>query len=255
MKKKSLLTVTLFVLISALSFGQAKEEKSDVLSPTIQDDIYNAFVESMEKSSPAPLDKIIKSLSEYNVKAKRSLVNYWIGYSYFYRVVFYMQGTDKKGYMDSAEKGIDALNSIKQKSAEDYALLSRIQGLYMKYAGMKAVFIFKSMNKNAETALKMDPDNVRVNFVMANNDYFTPKAYGGGKKAEKYFLKAISLPEKNANNTYLPTWGKDEAYEYLIRFYMDNGRTEDAKKYAKTARELYPKSYMIYQLYTQLFSK
>lgn len=166
-----------------------------------------------------------------------------------------MQVSDKKGYMDSADKGIAVLSAIKHKSVEDYALLSRIQGLYMRYAGIRAVFIFKSMNKNAQTALDMDSNNIRANFVIANNDYFTPKAYGGGKIAEKHFLKAISLPEKNEDKKYWPTWGKDEAYEYLIRFYIDNNRKDDAIKYAKTAKEKYPASYMIQQLYNSLLSE
>lgn len=254
MKTKSLITSLLLFFVYAVSYGQTDNANADSLLSDIQDNIYNAFVLSIDSSSPKPLDSIIKPLEDYNTKAKQPLVCYWIGYAYYYRVIYCMQVDDPKGYNESAKNGIAILESIKRKSSDDYALLSRIQGLAMRYAGMKAVLLSRTMNKNADKALELDPNNIRANFVIANNDYFTPKMYGGGKKAEKYFLKAISLPEKNVNNKYLPTWGKDESYEYLIRFYMDNDRIDDAKKYAKIAIEKYPNSYMIQQLYTKLFS-
>lgn len=43
-------------------------------------------------------------------------------------------------------------------------------------------------------------------YAQGSIDFYTPKEYGGGTKAESALLKAINLPEKNKVNsstTYL----------------------------------------------------
>ena len=85
--------------------------------------------------------------------------------------------------------------------------------------------------------------------------FHTPKKYGGGKETEEYLLKAISLPIQKVKNDYLPSWGKEEAFEMLIKFYIKNEKWDLAKKYYKKGIAAFPKSYTISQLATKLVGK
>ena len=88
--------------------------------------------------------------------------------------------------------------------------------------------------------------------MFASNNFYTPKKYGGGKLVEKYLLKAISLPTQKTPNQYLPSWGKEESYEMLIKYYIQNKKWDLAKQYYEKGIKECPKSYIINQLATQL---
>ena len=61
------------------------------------------------------------------------------------------------------------------------------------------VFICQSeVEKNAKASLKMNPENPRAWYVLANNDFYKPKQYGGGKKVETYLNNAIKENEIRA---------------------------------------------------------
>ena len=144
---------------------------------------------------------------------------------------------------------------MKNKNSEDYALLAMLQGFSIQFKGMKAMFISRDIKKNLKKAIAIDSTNLRAYYVFASNDYHTPEKYGGGKKAEEYLLKAISLPAQKIKNDYLPSWGKEEAYEMLIKLYIKKEKWELAKKYYKEGIKKFPESYTISQLATQLIGK
>jgi len=98
----------------------------------------------------------------------------------------------------------------------------------------------------------LDSTNVRAYFVYGSNDFYTPEQYGGGKEAEKYLLKAISMPTQKEKNNILPSWGKEEAYEILIRLYIKKENWDLAEKYFHEGIEEFPDSYSINQLKPKL---
>jgi pentatricopeptide repeat protein len=103
--------------------------------------------------------------------------------------------------------------------------------------------------------MAIDATNIRGYYVFANNDFYTPEKYGGGKEAEEYLLKAIALPAQNIKNEYLPSWGMEESYEILIRLYIQNENWDLAKKYFQEGIGDFPESYAINQLAAKLVRK
>ena len=101
----------------------------------------------------------------------------------------------------------------------------------------------------------MDSTNLRGYYVFASNDFYTPEKYGGGQDAEKYLIKAISLPDQKIKNDYLPSWGKEESYEMLIKLYIKKEKWVLAKKYFQEGNKEYPESYTINQLASKLVGK
>jgi hypothetical protein len=69
----------------------------------------------------------------------------------------------------------------------------------------------KIFQENLEKAKAINADNPRMYYLKAVSTFYTPKAFGGGKKAAKpYFEKANALFSKQEEGDInKPYWGKD----------------------------------------------
>ena len=162
--------------------------------------------------------------------------------------------TESDDVLDGIQKKIELamkeasaiLNDIGNKTSETYALLALVQSFSIQFAsGMEAGRISAGIRENAGKALELDSTNVRGWYVLGSNDYYTPASFGGGKKVEYYLKKATSSPDKNTDDSSLPTWGREYAYALLIQYYMQNDRTDEAKNCLLMAEKEYPDSYFI----------
>jgi len=242
--------------VEAISYSEQIEQvKSDTLLVGIQSKIYDAFVHSLMSKDYKKLSELSNNLDELNKSKKQNLIIYWQSYLQFYSSIYYLKKGDKKTAEKEIDKGIDWLGEMKNKNSEDYALLAMLQGFGIQFKGMNVMFISSDIKKNLNKAIAIDSINLRAYYVYASNDFHTPKKYGGGKETEEYLLKAISLPIQKVKNDYLPSWGKEEAFEMLIKFYIKNEKWDFAKKYYQEGIKEYPKSYTITQLATKLVGK
>lgn len=259
MKKFFLLAALMFAVTSgAMDFQGGNHlytgsggEAGDPLSG-IQDSIFNAFTVGIMTHDDDALAGIRSRLETLNKNRGNSLILYWLAYVDYYRTVLYMQTGNASDAAKAAAAGADALGSIRNKTSDDYALLSLLQGLQLQFSGMDAASLAMEMSRNASLALELDPENIRANYACGITDFFTPEAYGGGKAAEKYFLKAISLPVQKVPGKYHPSWGKEESYEYLVRLYVRQGLMDKALEYCEEGLRLFPSSAMLNSLKGQL---
>lgn len=234
---------------------QFKEAQSDSLLVNIQNKIYTAFVQGIMSQNNVKLTNLSKELGVLYNERNQKLILYWRSYLQYYSSIYYLNRGDRKTSEKEIDKGIGWLKDMKKKNSEDYALLSLLQGFGIQFKGMEAMFISSEIKKDAITAITMDSTNLRTYYVYASNDFYTPKKYGGGKEAEKYLLKAISLPAQKIKNVYLPSWGKKKSYELLIKLYIKQGKWDLAKKYFQEGIKEYPQSYNIKQLASKLIGK
>lgn len=248
MKKIIALSFILFALTSMYAVdmnccGTSKKTSGDVLIG-IQGRIESAMNRCFMLNSVSPLDSLSGSLD--GLDKRNNLVQYWKAYVDYYKSVFYM----KLGNRVESEKVIKeasaALNNSTDKTSEDYALLALIQSFSIQFAsGMEAGKISSEIRRNAEKAVELDSANARGWYVLGSNDYYTPASFGGGSKVEYYLKKAISAVSKNEDASCHPTWGREYAYGLLIRYYIQNGKTEEAKACLSEAEEEYPDSYFL----------
>lgn len=232
---------------------QSEVLKSDDLLKNIENKILQAFGGAMMMKNPKKLNELTTQLSELRKKKDQSLISYWSGYLEFYKSIYYQGVDDKNAAKKAIEKGIDLVSAIDPKNSEDFALLSMMESFSLQFIpGFKVPIISKRVKQNAKLAIKMDSRNLRGYFVYASNDFYTPEKFGGGKEAEEYLLKAIALNDQQVKNEYLPSWGKKEAYEMLIKLYIKKEDWNNAKKHFQDANELYPNDYMISQLAKKL---
>lgn len=218
----------------------------------IQERIYDAFVECNIKNSLTPLTDVENDLKQTKLKSQQGLVEYWQAYLDYYKAIYFLKHSKKKEAEKTCDQAIELLENLKNKSSEDYALLAMIQSFNIQFKGFKAMFISSKVNRNAKKAIALNPENLRAYYVYASHDFYTPARYGGGKKAEKLLLTAIDLPSQQIENAYLPSWGKVETYELLVKHYIKVEKKNEAKKFLKQGLEEFPDSYILKELATKL---
>ena len=254
MKTFIIFVMLIFMSFQTYSINNQGSNKNAITQPQqpsldqIEKRIYDAFVQSTIKNDLAPMNSIEEELKQIDLKKQQNLVWYWRAYLNYYKAIYYLKFADKEKSENACDEAVDWLKNMKNKTSEDYALQVLIQSFSIQFKGAKAMFVSSQIKKNAKKAIALDPKNLRANFVLASNDFYTPEAYGGGKKAEGYLTKAISLPASKLNNPYLPTWGKDQAYELLIRHYQKADQTADADRLLKEALAKFPDNYMLNSL-------
>ena len=230
-------------------------EQNDSLLYNIQQRIYNAFVQSHITQSDQELLKLERSLNEIYKQSNNSLIAYWYSYTCYYHSIFYFITKDNKNSEKILNEGINTLSEAETKTSEHFALLAMMESFSIQFApGTEAIFISKRVKEDGQKAMDLDSTNLRSYFVLGSSDFYAPEQYGGGEKAEGYLKKAILLEDQSMKSPYLPSWGKNSAYELLIRFYIRKLQWDEAKKYFKEAIALYPDDYMINQLSGELIN-
>jgi hypothetical protein len=242
-----------------LAIKQSQEQELERLLPgdtllnNIQQKIFNAFVEAKISRNDKQLLFLEQALLDMSAKTKNNIIIYWYSYTCYYHSIFYLTDNNNKKSEEFLKMGIKQLDDLKNKNSEHLALLALMKSISIQFAaGIEAPFISKSAKQNVENALQLDSLNLRAYYVLGSSDFYTPEQYGGGKKAEAYLKKAISLKDQSVLNPYLPSWGRNSAYELLIRFYIKKQQWNDAKKYYNDAIALFPDDYMINKLAGEL---
>lgn len=221
----------------------------------IQDSILHAFYTDMgtrrDVALPMLRDALTSALKTSSI-SQEQLLTYWLSYAQYYSAIYYMQTQQPAKASAAIDDGIARLEGCVQKGSEEYALLARLQGIGMAYAGPKAPTMSRQMVENGARAIELDTENVRAYTVAAINDYFTPKAFGGRRKAKAYLEKALTLSTQRVKSDFQPSWGREEAFEYLLRYLLEEEKgTGAAELYDKAIQE-FPNSYMIRSLATKI---
>ncbi|RPH32966.1 MAG: tetratricopeptide repeat protein [Bacteroidales bacterium] len=229
------------------------DQQTDTLLNRIEQKVAMAFAKGTIGKTDNDLVALEESLLALNMKKGNSIIVYWYSYACYYHSILSMINKDLKKSENVLDEGLDMLDEVDPKTSEHYALLALMKSLSMRFAaGIRAPFISASVKSNAEKALELDSLNLRAYYVLGSNDFYTPEQYGGGKKAEGYFKKSIKMNNQSVKNQYLPSWGKNLAYELLIRLYIKREQFADAKKCFQEAIALYPNDYQINQLASKL---
>lgn len=243
----------IFLTIWGVTTAQNVQTKNVNLLENAEQKILQSFGKAQQTQSVEPL-KLLDTEFKHLYKEKNTQIAlYWRAYNQYYTAIYYLIKSDKSASEKAIDQTINWLEDMENKTSEDYALLSLTQGFSMQFKNMiQMIFSSQKVSKNGEIAVEKDTENIRAYYALASNDFYRPEQYGGGKKVEKLLLKAITLREQKVKNPYLPSWGKQESYEMLIRWYLRKQNLELAQKYHQEAISLYPNSYMLQQLSNKL---
>lgn len=127
---------------------------------------------------------------------------------------------EKEEMLSKAKKYIDEAN-MKSPSNDELIVLEAFyyQAMIMldpaKYGRTYSAKATELLHK----AQSINKDNPRAQFLLAQNVFYTPMEYGGGKdKAQPLFLKASELFKKeDTTNILTPRWGEETNSEMLLK--------------------------------------
>lgn len=227
----------------------------DAAKASIQSKVNQAFVQSMLAHNDQALVALEENLKNLYKSKNQNILLYWQAYLLYHTSIFHLQEKNKKVSASEICKAIELIKPMKNKNSEDYTILAMLQSFSIQFQMINATSIAAEVSKNLKNALELDPNNIRAHYVFASNDFYTPKKYGGGKKVEAYLLKAITLPPQKISNDYLPSWGKEESYEMLVNYYIQNEKWKPAKQYYQEGMKAFPQSHLINQYGPQLVDK
>lgn len=203
----------LFAATGVLMFGQIKAQD---------------FKQTLQKTFAAfDTTKDAATRVEYSNKLgliSKKWSDEWAGHYYhaLTKTILSYNETDeakRDAYLDEAERERDeAVTLLKKENDETYVLAAMIanarlavkpQARWQKYG--------KIFEENLAKAKAINPDNPRIYYLQGTSKRFTPKMFGGGKKAAlPYFEKAASLFEKESGDDILKIhWGKRVNQEFL----------------------------------------
>jgi hypothetical protein len=119
--------------------------------------------------------------------------------------------TKKIAYFDEAEKHLEAAKSnLKTENDEVYVLTAMLASMRIGIfpdQWQKYVEIFST---NIQKAKALRAENPRIYYLEGTSKFYTPEAYGGGKKsALPYFQKAAEYFNVETDaDIRKPSWGK-----------------------------------------------
>ena len=127
--------------------------------------------------------------------------------------------TKRDAYLDEADKEReDMMGILGKENDETYVLSAMIANARMAVDPMNRWQKYGQLfSQNLESAKDLNPDNPRMYYLQGIAKYYTPKAYGGGKKTSlPYFEKADALFAKESGGDITkPYWGKDKNAYFL----------------------------------------
>ncbi len=132
----------------------------------------------------------------------------------------------KDAFLDDADKELqESVTLLKKNNDETHVLTAMIANARMSVDPMNRWQKYgKLFSENLESAKELNPDNPRMYYLQGTSKFFTPKAYGGGKKAAMpYFEKAENLfAKEKGGDIAKPYWGKG-----MNAYFLAQCKTED----------------------------
>lgn len=242
--------IRIWIGLIALSLSLKLQAQTPSLD-SIQGQIDVAMGMSFQKRNPEPLEQIEAKLTA--LKGKHAYANYWINFVQYYKAIYALKSGQRSEAKDQLDQVIKKLET-RELNSEEYALKAQIYGLMVSLSpGMQAGAWASKLTEAAETALELNENNMRAWLMLASSDFHTPKSFGGGKKVLKYLNKALKASE-SPSPSGAPTWGKDQVYELLIRYYHKQGKLDKAKAQYEQLKQEFPYSHVVYSL-AGLFSE
>lgn len=240
MKTYSIISFVLLALFLGTLMAQAQDNIPAL--ENIEKRLDKAFAAEFTKSK-ASLSKILSKLEEADKKQPHRSLTYWRAYAHYYASVVALKKKAQENGIKHHAKAVKLLSSLKNKSSDECVLLAMNISLGISFNQSTAIAASSKAAKYYEKALKKDKKNIRAYYGRANSDFYTPKQYGGGTLVESMALKGLSLQDTYSSSPYAPTWGRQEIYGLLVRYYIREDAKQKAILYCKQGLKKYPKSY------------
>ena len=184
------------------------------------------YISAMEKNivlldtarNPAQLQSLANSFERIAGGEKAEwLPNYYAAYCYA-KMSQNTKGDAIDTYCDKADIFINKADSLNPNNSEVYAVKAQIASARISVNPMIRGQKYGTLSAELRDKAKgFDPANPRPWLLEGEGNFYTPAAFGGGKKkAKSSFEKALALYETfKPTSSIHPHWGKGEANYFL----------------------------------------
>lgn len=219
-----------------------------VLSPDddalqgIEARIVTALNNSFMKRDISYLENIRAEIAGVESPDQKRLALYWLAYTDFNIAIFKLKSRDAATATKIIGEAITSLDELSDKDAEELTLLAYLQDFYVQFVPKeKQEALSKAAADNVKTALTVEADNMRAQYVFGRINFYDDQ----DAVVEQALQQAITLPANKSGKDYLPSWGKSEAYELMVQFYLREQKAAEAKVVLDEALELFPDNYQL----------
>lgn len=230
------------LLLFSIFCSGVKAQSTDYLFG-VQDKVLDARNSCFQNDTDAALTAVLDTLNALPSLGNNHWKEYWTAYGYYHLSIYYAynQNPDVEKAKTAVESAITLLDELENKNSEDYALLGYMKGYSLQWkSGFAMAKESAKASKWVKMAMDIDKQNPRAVFAFANNNFYTPAIFGGGKKADEYFTRSIALFKDAVPNPLVPSWGMDEAYTMLVRTKLKADKNDEAGSVLGEGLEYFP---------------
>lgn len=204
--------------------------------------IVTALNNSFMKRDISYLENIRAEIAEVEAPDQKRLALYWLAYTDFNIAIFKLKSRDATTATKIIGTAISSLDELSEKDAEELTLLAYLQDFYVQFIPKdKQEALSKAAADNVRAALAAEADNMRAQYVFGRINFYDDQ----DAEVEHSLKQAITLPANKSGKDSLPSWGKAEAYELMVQFYLREQKAPEAKIVLDEALELFPDNYQL----------
>ncbi len=181
--------------------------------------------------------------------AQAASARYWRGAALFH-VALCRLGETSEGAtaaasqaLDAAAESLEAALALNERDAESHALLSTIQGLRIASQPSTVLWRGPASLRHRKRALRLDPDNPRMRYLLGMSALRAPSFFGGKKEGLQSLLEAERLfaaEAAKAKPPEAPRWGLDHCLAFIGQAYAELGEPAKAEAYYGKALAVNP---------------
>ncbi|MDA7777645.1 hypothetical protein N9H69_02510 [Flavobacteriaceae bacterium] len=206
--------------------------------------IHAAYIQDKTAGNQNNLKRINQELDSIFQAGDNRFNRYWLSYGLYNWAILAGIQEEKEQAELLVDQTIGLLSPLKE-DAESLALLSLAQGFSTQFKSyLDLMRIGRNAVLNAQRAAVLDPNSLRANLAVALNNFYTPKAFGGGKLTLQYLMRAMEETTVNSQER-IPRWGKPIVYELLVKYYRKNEQNSIALDYLTQGLEEFPNNELL----------
>jgi len=198
-------------------------------SISVQALVDSAFYRSLRQRRSNHLRRLIDSMETQYHTTHQRIWAYWIAYTQYQLSIYAMVVDSTKRAAQFVRAAIRCLDTIDDKNSEEWALLSVMTGFSIAFRPWAGAWLGPRAVTYSEKAVALDSQNLRAWYALLVNDFYTPALFGGGTKVDYYAQQALRCLDQIVPNPYMPSWGRAETYEILIRWHIRAKRYDAAR--------------------------
>jgi hypothetical protein len=199
-------TLTVFLLVfSVNAFSQSNNPKLE-----------QALTKGIDLIAAAKgSEDFLKSANYFEriaqVETKAWIPHYYAAYS---SLMAGVENTDRNIKDQLWDKGlveIEQADKLSPENSEIFALKGYLEYMKLSIDPQSRLQYMGQSAASLAQAKKLNPENPRIYLVSGQNTFYTPEAFGGGKKNAKPLLEAAAAKFAifKTDSPLMPNWGED----------------------------------------------